>query len=88
MSIRSYRQLLSPLSSVWAVMAEIDKAEVIQGAATERPALAGVLLFFYALSLWTLWYWQGRPDGNPTHDLSQLDLQKTDFGDEGGNLMG
>lgn len=75
-------------SSVWAVMAEIDKAEVIQGAATERPALAGVLVFFYALSLWTLWYWQGRPDGNPTHDLSQLDLQKTDFGDEGGNLMG
>ena len=38
-------------SSVWAVMAEIDKAEVIQGAATERPALAGVLLFFYGYVL-------------------------------------
>ncbi|MEP0202649.1 MAG: cache domain-containing protein [Halioglobus sp.] len=74
--------------TVWAVMAEIDRTEMIQNAATERPALAGVLMFFYALSLWTLWYWQGRPEVNPDADLSQIDIKGADFGDDGGNLMG
>ena len=93
---RDYRdaEVLSSYSSVniggfvWAVMAEIDRAEITQGAARERPALAGALLFFYGLSLWTLWYWQGRPDANPAADISQLDLQGADFGDDGSNLIG
>ena len=74
--------------TVWAVMAEIDRAEVIQNAATERPALAGVLFFFYGLSLWTLWYWQGRPEANPAADLSQLDIKGVDFSDDGANMIG
>jgi len=94
--VRDYRDVevlssygsLSVGSTVWAVMAEIDKAEVIQGAATERPALAGVLTFFYMLSLWTLWYWQGRPDENPAADLSQLDIKSADFADDTSNFIG
>ncbi|MEP4484973.1 MAG: cache domain-containing protein [Halioglobus sp.] len=74
--------------NVWAVMAEIDRDEIIQNAATERPALAGVLMFFYALSLWSLWYWQGRPEANPAADLSQIDIKGVDFSDDGGNMMG
>ena len=44
----------------WAVMAEIDVAEVRERAAEERPALTGILSLFYGLSLWSVWYWRGR----------------------------
>jgi methyl-accepting chemotaxis protein len=44
----------------WAVMAEIDREEVVHAAARNRPAMYGVLMFFYGLSLWSLWYWRSR----------------------------
>lgn len=44
----------------WAILAEIDSAEIRTGAAAERPALAGILSLFYGLSLWSIWYSRGR----------------------------
>jgi len=68
----------------WAVMAEIDRAEVQQGAARERPAMSGALLFVYGLSLWSVWYWRGRqlPAEGSGHYTGM-----EDFGD-GGSLDG
>ncbi|MEH6637004.1 MAG: cache domain-containing protein [Halioglobus sp.] len=68
----------------WAVMAEIDKAEIAQGAARERPAMAGILSFVYALSLWSLWYWRGR-EQFAGGDLQLADL---DFPDADGPGFG
>ncbi|MEP1596546.1 MAG: cache domain-containing protein, partial [Halieaceae bacterium] len=41
--------------SRWAVMAEIDRDEVVALAAQERPAIGGALLLLYGLSLWSIW---------------------------------
>ena len=71
-------------STRWALMAEVDRAEIEDGAARERPALAGPLMFFYGLGLWSVWYWRGRvlPEG----DAHYASLE---FGDsDGGGLDG
>jgi hypothetical protein len=62
-------------------MAEVDQAEVQRGAARERPAMSGALLFAYGLSLWSVWYWRGRqlPEEDGGH-YAGLE----DFGDGGG----
>lgn len=71
-------EVLSAYSSIevgdnrWALMAEIDRAEVQQGAAGERPALAGILSLFYGLSLWSVWYWRGRTLPNAAQDVASL----------------
>jgi methyl-accepting chemotaxis protein len=66
----------------WAVMAEVDRQEIEELAAKERPAMAAPLLFLYGLSFWSVWYWRGRylpEDGMP---LADLDLP--DAGDSAG----
>ena len=65
----------------WAIIAEVDRAEVQRGAARERPAMSGALLFIYGLSLWSVWYWRGRhlPQEGGGH-YAGLE----DFGDGGG----
>ncbi|MCZ6831306.1 MAG: cache domain-containing protein [Gammaproteobacteria bacterium] len=45
----------------WAVMAEIDKQEILKMAADQRPAIGSIMLFLYALSLWSVWF-AGRED--------------------------
>lgn len=68
----------------WAVMAEIDQAEIETGAARERPAMAGLLALFYGLSLWSLWYWHGRPvqeEGMQVAGLDFADVDGAGFGD-------
>ena len=42
--------------STWAVLAEIDQAEILQRATSDRPLLAGFMLFFYSLALWSVWF--------------------------------
>jgi len=64
----------------WAVMAEIDRAEIEEGAARERPALSGVLLFVYGLSLWSVWYWRGRQLPEEGGHLAGLDFGEGDGG--------
>ena len=66
----------------WAVLAEMDSAEVIDFAASERPALAGALALIYGLSLWTVWYWRGRrlPDEGSQADVAHLNLAEGDGG--------
>jgi methyl-accepting chemotaxis protein len=76
----------APLSigeSTWAVLAEIDREEVIIAAARDRPAMQRALLFFYGLSLWSLWYWRSRqlPD-------QELDMAGLDFPDGDGGGLG
>lgn len=74
--------------SRWAVMAEIDRAEVAVLAARERPAIGGALLLLYGLSLWSIWYWRGRemPQANP--DLPPIEMGGSDFADDGGSMSG
>lgn len=68
--------------TTWAVMAEIDRDEIEQGAARQRPALATPMLFFYGLSLWSLWYWRNRQ--LPGEDNQGASLDFGDSGDGGG----
>jgi methyl-accepting chemotaxis protein len=69
----------------WAVMAEIDRAEIDLGAARERPALSGVLLFVYGLSLWSVWYWRGRSlPGDGDMQMADFDFPDSDGGGLGG----
>lgn len=59
----------------WAVMAEIDKAEILEMATSERPLLAGLMLFFYSLGLWSFWYVQRSSDDvEGASLLADLDL--------------
>ncbi|RLA52059.1 MAG: hypothetical protein DRR42_08600 [Gammaproteobacteria bacterium] len=71
----------------WAVMAEIDREEISAIAAGERPALSGILAFIFGLSLWSIWYWQGRPLAGESTELARFDLENSDFHD-GPNLSG
>jgi hypothetical protein len=61
-------------------MAEIDRAEIEEGAARERPALSGILLFFYGLGLWSVWYWRGRTLPDETAHYSAIDFGDRDEG--------
>lgn len=69
-------------NSRWAVMAEIDEAEIVAFAASQRPALSGVLALIYGLALWTVWYWQGRrlPDDGLPAELSSMSVDEMDGG--------
>lgn len=40
----------------WAVLAEIDRAEILQQMADKRPQFAGVLLLIFGMGLWSLWF--------------------------------
>ncbi len=64
----------------WAVMAEIDQAEIVAFAATQRPALSGALALIYGLALWTIWYWRGRrlPDESQPADLADMSFDSGD----------
>lgn len=62
----------------WAVMAEIDQEEIKVGAARERPAVSGLLALFYGLSLWSVWYWRGRPEPGDGMQLAGLDFADSD----------
>jgi methyl-accepting chemotaxis protein len=66
----------------WAVLAELDREEIARIAARERPSMAGVLLFLYGLSLWSVWYWRSRPLDGEGEQLAGLD-----FGDNDGGGM-
>ena len=70
--------------SRWAVMAEIDRAEVAILAARERPAIGGALILLYGLSLWSIWYWRGREMPHGNGDLPPVELGNSDFADDGG----
>lgn len=69
----------------WAVMAEIDRDEVVQGAAREVPNFSAVLLFIYGLSLWSVWYWKSRQLPGEGEQMAMMDF--SDSG-EGGGLDG
>ena len=66
--------------ATWAVMAEIDQEEIEVGAARERPALAGLLALFYGLSLWSVWYWRGRPEPDDNTQMAALDFSDGEGG--------
>ena len=74
--------------SRWAVMAEIDRAEVAVLAARERPAIGGALLLLYGLSLWSIWYWRGREMPQANGDLAPAEMGNSDFADDSGSMGG
>ena len=74
--------------SRWAVMAEIDRAEVVALAAKERPAIGGALLLLYGLSLWSIWYWRGREMPQGSGESPPAELGGGEFSDDGGGLSG
>lgn len=66
----------------WAVMAEIDKAEILEMATSENPTLAGLMLIFYSLGLWSVWYIQrSDADAEGVALLGDMDLDDIDLGD-------
>jgi hypothetical protein len=67
-------------SERWALMAEIDRAEVEEGAARERPALTGALIFIYGLGLWSVWYWRGRTLPEEGTQYASLEFGDSDGG--------
>ncbi len=61
--------------STWAVMAEIDKAEVIVPESNANTLLGGLMLLFYSLSIWSGWYIQRSDAGAGSGSLlADLDL--------------
>ncbi|MGB1140797.1 MAG: cache domain-containing protein [Halioglobus sp.] len=60
--------------NTWAVMAEKDVGELEQDAAGERRFLSGLMLFFYGLSLWSVWFIRrGEPgEGSASHVVDDL----------------
>ena len=40
----------------WAVMAEIDRREILENATRDRPWLAGLMLLVYGLGAWSAWF--------------------------------
>lgn len=81
--------VLSAYSSIpvgetrWAVMAEMDKSEILEEATSKRPIIAGFMLFFYGLGVWSAWFIQrAQPGVDSGHGLADLDLDFTgDFRD-------
>lgn len=82
-------EVLSAYSSMpvgetsWAVMAEMDKSEILEQATSQRPVIAGFMLFFYSLGIWSAWFIQrAQSDGDSGHGLADLDMDFSgDFGD-------
>jgi methyl-accepting chemotaxis protein len=82
-------EVLSAYSSLpvgetsWAVMAEMDKLEILEQATSQRPVIAGFMLFFYSLGIWSAWFIQrAQSDGDGGHGLADLDMDFTgDFRD-------
>ena len=64
-------------------MAEIDKAEILESATSERPVIAGFMLFFYSLGIWSAWFIQrSESSGRSGELLADLDL------DSSGDFLG
>ena len=42
--------------TLWAVMAEIDREEILEDATRDRPWLAGLMLMVYGLGVWSTWF--------------------------------
>ena len=61
----------------WAVMAEIDREEILARATSDRPWLAGLMLLLYGLGAWSVWFVQ-RSDFDA--------VQEPVFGDFDGGL--
>jgi len=68
--------------TTWAVLAEIDRDEITAMAGAERPALSGILSFIFALSIWSIWYWQGRQLDDGVIEQSSMALDTSDFADK------
>ena len=61
--------------NTWAVIAEVDKAEILENATSDRPMLAGLMLFFYSFAAWSVWYIQRADvDAEGINLLADLDL--------------
>ncbi len=67
----------------WAVLAEIDEAEVLRDAAESHPQISGLMLLLYALALGSVWFL--RPDDSPQDDHAGVaPLADSDFSDFSG----
>jgi len=61
--------------STWAVIAEVDRAEILARATSDRPLLAGFMLFFYSFAAWSVWFIQRAEGSADTGSLlADLDL--------------
>ncbi len=61
--------------NTWAVIAEVDKAEILEDASSDRRLLAGLMLFFSSFAAWSVWYIQRADvDVEGISLLADLDL--------------
>jgi methyl-accepting chemotaxis protein len=80
-------EVLSAFSSLpigethWAILAEIDRVEILAQATQERPMIAGFMLFFYSLGIWSVWFLQrSETEGTGDEILGDIELDPaTDF---------
>ncbi len=71
--LSAYRQL--PFQNFnWALLAEIDRAEIREIAVAERPAIGRFMLAIYTLSLFSLW-WGSRELDNDGAESIDLDFE-------------
>ena len=59
--------------TTWAVLAEIDQAEILERATSDRPMLAGLMLLFYSLAMWSVWFVQRAGDAESVSLLGDMD---------------
>ena len=65
----------------WAVLAEIDRDEVLQHMSSRRPAILGLTGLLYALAMWSLWLI--RPGDWQDQGSILNSSMNDDFGDAG-----
>ena len=65
----------------WAVMAEMDRAEILEIATSENPTVAGFLLLIYGLGAWTAWFLRRSDESDGVAVLGELELDGVDLGD-------
>jgi methyl-accepting chemotaxis protein len=64
----------------WAVLAEIDKDEVLKTVSSKRPVIAGLMFLLYTLALWSFWYIRGG-EGGGSEPLPEM-ASDTDYPSE------
>lgn len=60
---------LSIGETAWAIMTEVDKAEIIGNATSEQPMIAAFMLFLYSLGIWSIWFIQRSEPAGTGGDL-------------------
>jgi methyl-accepting chemotaxis protein len=68
----------------WAVIAEVDRQEILDIAAADQPSMAGIILFLYGLTVWSLWFSSRETEPGEMLAFSDIDLDVDSGGSDAG----